>query len=62
MFTCISIKSNYLAKYSLSATSFTGSWRVKTITKLSLKFCIDKLSQYFIFYLCTYNKSLVPFL
>ena len=44
MFTCISIKSNYLAKHSSSATNSTGSLKVKKpnfVTKILLKFCID---------------------
>ena len=62
MFTCISIRSNYLAKHPSPVSAPQVHWRFKTITKLLVKFCIDKPSQYFIFCPSTYNKSLVPFL
>ena len=62
MFTCISIRSNYLAKHPSPVSAPQVHWRFKTITKLLVKFCIDKPSQYFIFCPNTYNKSLVPFL
>jgi hypothetical protein len=62
MFTCISIRSNYLAKHPSPVSAPQVPWRFKTITKLLVKFCIDKASQYFIFCSNTYNKSLVPFL
>ena len=61
MFTCISIRSNYLAKHPSPVSAPQVHWRVKTITKLLVKFCIDKPSQYFIFCPSTYNKLLVPF-
>ena len=60
IFTCISIRSNYLA---LSPVRVPQVPRMlKTITKLLVKFCIDKPSQYFIFCPSTCNKPLVPFL
>ena len=62
MFTCISIRSNYLAKHPSPVSAPQVHWRFKTITKLLVKFCIDKPSQYFIFCPSTYNKLLVPFL
>ena len=62
MFTCIFIRSNYLAKHPSPVSAPQVHWRFKTITKLLVKFCIDKPSQYFIFCPSTYNKSLVPFL
>ena len=62
MFTCISIRSNYLAKHPSPVSAPQVHWRFKTITKLLVKFCIDKPSQYFIFCPSTYNKSLVSFL
>ena len=61
MFTCISIRSNYLAKHPSPVSAPQVHWRFKTITKLLVKFCIDKPSQYFIFCPSTYNKLLVPF-
>ena len=51
MFTCITIKSNNLDKHPLSVTSSTGSLKLNKynfVTKVLLKFCINKLSQYFL--------------
>ena len=62
MFTCISIRSNYLAKHPSPVSAPQVHWRFKTITKWLVKFYIDKPSQYFIFCSSTYNKWLVPFL
>ena len=62
MFTCISIRSNYLAKHTSTDTAPQVHGELKNITKLLVKFCIDKPSQYFIFCPSTYNKSLVSFL
>ena len=56
MFTCISIRSIS------PVTSSAGSWTITFVTKILVKSCIDKLSQYFIFCPSTYSKSLVPFL
>ena len=54
MSTCISTRSNYLAKPSSFFTSLQVHGKFKTTTKLSLKFCIDKPSQHFIscFFTC----------
>ena len=60
MFTCIFIRSNYLAKHTSPVSALQV--QIKTITKLLVNFCIDKPSQYFFFCPSTYNKSLVPFL
>ena len=57
--TCISIRSNYLAKYSSPVTALHIHWKLKTLTKI-LMFCVEKPSQYFTFYPKTYNKLLVP--
>lgn len=62
MFTCISIRSNYLAKHPSPVSAPQVHWMFKTITNLLVKFCIDKPSQYFIFCPSIYNKLLVPFL
>jgi hypothetical protein len=56
MFTSISIRSNYLAKHSSPLIAPEDHEELKTITKLLVKFCIDNLSQYFIFCNSTYNK------
>ena len=62
LFTCTSIRRNYLAKHPSPITAPQLHWKLKTVTKLLVKFCIDKPSKYFIFIYFTYNKSLVPFL
>ena len=51
MFTCISIRSNYLAKHTSTDTAPQVHGELKNITKLLVKFYIDKPSQYFIYYL-----------
>ena len=60
MFTCISIWSNHLVKYSSPITVLQVHGELKTITKLLVKCGIDKHSQYFIFCPSTCNKLLVP--
>ena len=67
MFTCISTRSNYLAKSSLSVTSSTGSLKVKKKTYflwLSYygSFLLINPVNFFIFSPCTYSKFLVLFL
>jgi hypothetical protein len=62
MFTPISIKSNYLNKRSSPVTAPQVHGELKTVTKLLVKFCTDKPSQFLICCPSTYNKYLVLFL
>ena len=61
MFICISIRNNYLSKHPSSVTAPQVHWKLKTKTKLFVKLCIDKFSQYNTFCPSTYNKSWLPF-
>jgi hypothetical protein len=60
MFTCISMRSNYLDKHLSAVSAPPVHEELKTIPKLLVKLCIDKLSQYFISP-STHNKPLVTF-
>ena len=52
----------HLGKCTSPVTAPQVHGELKTITKLLVKFYIDKPSQYFIFCPNTYNKLLIPFL
>jgi hypothetical protein len=62
MFTCISLKSRDPTKYSSPATALKVHGKLRNLTKLLVKFCIDKPSQYFMFCPCIYSKPLFTFL
>lgn len=61
MFTCISIRSNYLAKHPPPVKTPQVHWKLKTITKLLVKFWIDNPVNILSSILEPINKSLVPF-
>jgi hypothetical protein len=56
MFTCLSIRSNSLAKHPSPVSAPQVHWRFTIITKLLVNFCIDKPRQHYIFCPSTYNK------
>jgi hypothetical protein len=61
MFTYVSIRSNFLSKHPSPVTAPQVHGELQNITKLLVKFCIDKPSQYFVFCSSTYNKLWFPF-
>lgn len=59
---CIYTRSNFLAYLSPFVTILQGHGKFKIVTKLSLKFCLAKCSQYLISCFCTWGPVVYVYL